>query len=178
MKTTLIYLGIAMMVLTSAQAKKDLSAAVVNSKIVMLQKAQNDLASIIEYGDTKIVAPVEDKTVMNPETALNFKFQNSIEAMIIENNKIIESTISTDATTVNLEQPMEDIIQENNQIIESESTSEVRPLYLDRTIEDTIAEDNAIIESNIISQAQPLDFDTINKKTFSMKAPTKLVGMN
>ncbi len=113
--------------------------------------------------ENKKFAPVEDQTILNPESILNVNYQKNIEADIIEDNKIIESSFENESTFVVGEQSIEEVIFASNQIIESGSTTDVHPLYLERTIEDTITENNAIIENAFNAIAQPIDFEILNK---------------
>jgi len=169
MKTSITFLGIALLVIATTNASASVTTATNKTLKVALameneQGAALEACAITEEG--KGYAPVEDQTILNPEMALNTSFQKTIEDVIVADNQIIESDVTLAATTI------ESIIQENNQIIESENTNEVHPLYLERTIEEAIAEDNAIIESTISLVAQPLDFDAINKKSSIQKQNT------
>ena len=180
MKTSIITLGIAMMVFTSSKANSNFTneaAKSVKAAITVFENLQGDSFENASAGDNKTFAPVEDHTILNPETVLNLNYHTAIEDVIKADNKIIESNITDENSFVDIGKSIEETIFENNQIIENETNQEIRPLYIDRTIEDVIAEDNAIIESNFVSQVQPLDFETINKKAFTLKQ-NKLVGMN
>ena len=138
-----------------------------NSSIETEQGDSFDFNS--ESFEIKKFAPVEDQTILNPESILNIKFQKNMESVIIENNKIIENNFENESVFVVGEQSIEEVILSNNQIIESGSTTEVRPLYLERTIEDTISENNAIIENTVNTTAQPINFELLNKVTTVLK---------
>lgn len=164
----LITLGIALLAYVSdANAETTLvqgvNANAVTSAAVKAQQFENLLTE--KSGRPKF-APVEDKTVLIPETVIASNYQRSIEDVIAEDNKIIESII-TDEGYVFLvfETSTEDIIAQDNKIIESDISTDVRPLYLERTIEDVIAEDNAIIEGNVPNQIMELNFSSINKNS-------------
>jgi tyrosine-protein phosphatase YwqE len=77
-------------------------------------------------------------------------------ALTLESDTII-TMIANDIKT------MEEVIAEDNKIIESEiknnPTSE-----MESTIEEVIKQDNQIIESNLTNEELPLDFDSINRK--------------
>jgi hypothetical protein len=179
MKTSIVYLGIAMVVLTSTKAAAGFSKVAKSNTITVVANVDQGDSYISNSETHKIDAPVEDQTVINPELVLNRTYQSAIEDVIAENNKIIESDLATETVSLNLEKPIEEIIQENNQIIGSETATEIRPLTIERSIEEVIAEDNAIIESTISTKAQPLNFELINKNSLPVFKPTntKLVGM-
>lgn len=81
------------------------------------------------------------------------------------------------------EKTMEDIIAEDNRIIESDiadtGNHELEPVLRGKTIEEIIAEDNQIIESNVSTTVYPLDFKKINRSTNVLKmhnGKERLVG--
>ncbi len=163
----LITLGIALLATASTmQAETTLVKGVhASNTIVAAVKAQQFenllLANVPVEGK---FAPVEDKTVLIPETVL-VKSETPIEDIIAEDNKIIEGVITDEGYLFFVfEKQPEEIIMQDNQIIESEPLTEVRPLYLERTIEDVIAQDNAIIEGMPV-QVMDLDFDRINRES-------------
>lgn len=172
MKTSIIYLGVAMMIVTSSIATnrnlKNVNSTRTENSIIELEQGDSfDTKS--ELFEIKKFAPVEDQTILNPESILNVKFQKNIESVIIENNKIIENNLENESVFVVGEQSIEEVIFANNQIMEGGSTSEVHPLYLERTIEDTITENNTIIENTFNTIAQPINFELLNKVTTVLK---------
>lgn len=94
-------------------------------------------------------APVDDQTILNPEEALNLKYRGDIKELIIEDNKIIDSTSQNLTFYTIAEKSIEESIKENLQIIDGGANLEFQPLFIDRTIEDIIDEDNKIIESEL-----------------------------
>lgn len=161
----LITLGIALFAYASnANAETTLVQGVnANAVTSAAAKAQQFENLLTEKSVLPKFAPVEDKTVLVPETVITANYQKSVEEIIAEDNKIIESIITDEGYVFLVFEPTtEEIIAQDNQIIDSDISAEVRPLYLERTIEDVIAEDNAIIEGNP-NQIMELDFKTINK---------------
>lgn len=164
----LITLGIVLLAYAgNANAETTLIAGV-NANVAQLAavKAQQFENLLTGKVDLPKFAPVEDKTVMIPETVIGKNFDRPVEDVIAEDNKITESVITDEGYIFFLfEKPTEEIIAQDNQITESEISTEVRPLYLERTIEDVIAEDNAIIEGIVPTQTMCLDFATIDKNS-------------
>jgi hypothetical protein len=165
MKTAIIFLGLAIITMTSSIASSSNPAADkigMNSYLIM-EIAQGDVfQSNPEIGNSKKVAPIADQTIINPETILNMRYERDVEELIEQDKKIIESTFETNSIFASQEQSIEDVIIANNQITEDSINTAVRPLYLERTIEDIVLEDNMIIESELNHRAQPLDFEIIN----------------
>ena len=163
----LIILGIALLAgVSNVSAETTLVQGIVsNGTTVAAVKAQQFENLLSEKTERPKFAPVEDKSVLIPESVIGASNTKSIEEVIAEDNKITESVFTNDGYIfLVFETPTEDIITQDNQIIDSDISTEVRPLYLERTIEDVIAEDNAIIEG-VPSQIMDLDFKTINKNS-------------
>lgn len=180
MKHSIALLAVTVLVFNVTMAAKTLETTVKMNSVLTQENEQLDFFSMDNNPlEKRNFAPVEDQVILNPETVMTISYQKSLEAIIAENNQIIESDIKDEGILYFAETPIENIIQQNNQIIESENTTEIRPLYLERTIEDQIAEDNSIIESDIASVSMALDFDVINQKAFPVKQSSNtLVGMN
>ena len=163
---TLITLGIALFVLNNATAEttlvKGVGANYVNVAAFKAQQFESDLtnktASIV-HGK---FSPVEDKAVLNPETAVGATLNRTIEEVIAEDKKITEGTVNDEGYLFFKQTATEEIIVQDNQIIDSNISTEVRPLYLEKTIEDSIAEDNAIIEAVMPNHVVNLDFKKID----------------
>lgn len=164
-----IILGIALMaVVTTGNAK--------NLKIET-EHQQDFLYENVNQGK-KILAPVEDQNIINPDSILAVAKEGQIESEIDENNRIIESNFSNETSLLFIEKSIEQLIADDKKIIEAAITTEIHPLYLERTIVDIIAEDNAIIENNKAIEVQPLDFEKINRDQILKEATTKLfIGM-
>jgi hypothetical protein len=166
MKTTITFLFAAFMINTSLIAST-------TDRISAKSITNNSLAVEVEQGDAfesspviienSRLAPVEDQTIVNPETILNLKYQRDIMELIGQDKKIIESPSENTTLFVISEQSIEDIISIDNQVTESDVDTTVRPLFLERTVEDLIAEDNLIIENELNGVGLPLDFEIINK---------------
>jgi len=176
MKKLIVYLGLAFVAVTNnANAENTLvEGLTANHLTVAAVRAEQYENLLTESADKGKFSPVEDKTVLNPETVVTVNNERTIEEIIAENNKIIESTIVNDGILFFMERPTEEIITEDNKTIDSNITTEIRPLYLERTIEDVIAEDNAIIEGGIPNEVSGLDLNKINNSIINKQA----VGLN
>lgn len=76
---------------------------------------------------------------------------------------VLESASDTIKTwNANYKKTIEEVIAEDNKIIESDIDNNTS-LDLESTIEEVIKEDNLIIESNIKNEVFPLDFNSIYK---------------
>jgi hypothetical protein len=166
MKTAIIFLGLTMMTFTSSIANNS-SLSTNNTGThcsLILEVEQGDaFESTPEFGDNKKVAPIDDQTVINPETILNMRYERDVQELIDQDKKIIESTFENSSIFAIQEQSIEEVITANNQITEDQIDTTVRPLYLERTIEDSILEDNLVIENELNNMTQPLDFNIINQ---------------
>ena len=109
------------------------------------------------------LTPIDNSTIVNPESLITQSYERPIEEVIAENKQITETNIVNDSYTIFIETPIEQIIAADHQIIDSDFTPKAMPLYLERTIEDAIAEDNAIIEEIVPTEATILNFEIINK---------------
>ena len=166
MKSTITFLFAAFMIITSSIAKNsdNTSVKAFAGKSTIEEVEQGDSSeSNHETFENSRLAPIEDQTIVNPETILNLKYQRDIMELIGQDKKIIESPSENTTLFVVSEQTVEDIISNDNQVTEHEVDTTVRPLFLEKTIEDLIAEDNLMIENEFKSIAQPLDFEVINK---------------
>jgi hypothetical protein len=189
MKKSFLYLGIVLLIFSN------------------FSKASN-FVDCKTSADQMHAVNVDDSTILNPETIIQGNYEKTIEQVIDENDRIIESEVSKESTLlyseksieeviaennqiiespiskvisfVYLEKSMEEIIAENNLITESKPSVEVEPMYLEKTIEEIIAENNKIIDSKISNETQPLDFEKINGRSFLLKNSNSnvLVGMN
>lgn len=166
MKTAIIFLGLTMMTITSSIAnnkKVSLDDSRINSTFTIEVEQGDAFESSPAFVATKKLAPIEEQTIINPETILNVSYQRDVQELIEQDKKIIESSIENSSLFVVQEQSIEEIISANTQITEDQVDSTVRPLYLELTIEDTILENNMIIGNDCNEVAQPLDFEKINK---------------
>lgn len=166
----LITLGIALLAyVNNAQAETTLVKGIdADFSIAAAAKAQQFENLLAEQTPVEIgkFSPVEDKTVLNPESVITLKADRPIEEVIAEDKKITEGVITEEGYIFfYFEIPAEDVITQDNKIIESEVNTEIRPLYLEKTIEDVIEEDNAIIEGTVPTQNMCLDFETINRNS-------------
>ena len=150
MKHSIIHLGI--LLFAFANYANATSAASNLQSFSAVTTAQDNCQSTF----TENPSGPDEETIMNPETVIARKFTKSIEEIIAENNKIIESTLPNQTAFLYIEKPIEEVISQNNQIIESDSDLQVQPLSIEKTLQDTIAEDNLIIESNIPTEVHPL----------------------
>jgi hypothetical protein len=163
---TLITFGIALLALSNATAEttlvKGVDANFVTVAAFKAQQFENSLSDKTASETHGKFSPVEDKTVLNPETVVGTANARAMEEVIAEDKKITESSITDEGYLFFKETATEEIITQDNQIIDSNISTEVRPLYLEKTIEDKIAEDNAIIEATMPDQFNNLDFSKID----------------
>lgn len=112
-------------------------------------------------------APSQTNSDMNLISSSETKIGilNKPEVILDSQSKIIES-VSTIST--NYKKSIEEIIAEDKKIIESNEEAYL-PLYYDSTIEEEIKLNNQIIESNLSDEVYPLDFDLINKLSSEVK---------
>ncbi|MET0759917.1 MAG: hypothetical protein ABWZ56_05825 [Flavobacterium sp.] len=174
MKNSIIYLGIALLTITNSItasnvrqsfikndasffSNKEYSAEIIDSKEIVTETSNGN------YSTIKVFSLVEDTAIFNPDTIVFNAYERTIEEIIAENNKIIESSISNEVSFLYIEKPIEEVIAENNQITESPVSTEIQPLQIEKAIEEIITEDNKIIESTISKEFQPLDFEKIKK---------------
>lgn len=138
MKNSIIYLGIAIVLCITSNGTNTINKneslhqeqTLKVSKTEKVPKSKNKLIIC----KSKNFPSVEEISVFYPETVLGSYQQKTVQEIIIENNKIIDSN----------------------------ATSKVSPLELDTLIIDQIAQDNAIIDSKIANDFLLLDFKIIN----------------
>jgi len=135
MKKVITILASAMLVVTSAMASDTNQSNQVSAQTNLIDKIK--------------MAPIVDEPILIPQLEWSKANTDDLREVILENNKIIDSTPQDFGWFIELGKPIEQTISENQQIIEEPLDQKVYPLFLDRTIEDQIAEDNAIIEANI-----------------------------
>ena len=184
MKNSIIYLGLALVTLfQNANAEttlvKGVSTDVSIATAVKAEQYQKALLAEIVPGNKKM-APVDDTTIINPESVIVMPTQKSVEDVIAEDRKITESKIVNDGMLYFSERSTEEIIAADNQIIDSNISYEIQLVFIERSVEDQIAADNSIIESNVPSEAQALDFDQINRNSVLVKQTDskQTLGMN
>lgn len=141
MKTSIIFLGLVALTLTTSNATNTFKSQDINlqelTTITVANNQQESQSAFLNksYSNRIIEINRSETVIFDPSTVVNTTYKKSIEDIIAENKLITESN--------------EDI-----------ST----PLYIETTTEDKIEEQNQIIESTISNEVYPLDFEVINSK--------------
>lgn len=140
MKSTIIFLGLAVLNFTTGIAANELRTQdLIQQEVVMVSADSAQctnllMASGTEQFKSKWDTIGEDTTIFNP-------------------NSVIQSTYVKTVT---------DVINENKLVTES-SNDLYQPVVLEMTLEDKIAENNQIIESVADANFYPLDYEKINR---------------
>ena len=139
MKTTIIFLGLAVLNFTPSKAANELNVQ---------DLVQQDLTTV----------SVENNQKQGQLTLV----KNEISKCTIENTgDEVANFNPTTAVQSHYTKSVEEVIAENKLITEA-STDEYQPILLEMSSEDKIAENNQIIESNMDREVYPLDFEKIN----------------
>ena len=140
MKSTIIFLGLAVLGLNNNMTANELNAQ---------DLVQQDLATVSVDN-----AQQQNQMVLVNKEISKITFENTSEEVVVLNQKA--DTKSTSAKTLN------QLIEEDKLIIDcGEEVSQ--STLLDMSFEDAIAEGNQIIESNMDNEVYPLDFEKINR---------------
>lgn len=138
MKSTIIFLGLALLTVTSAKANQLLEQEVLQQDAVAVSSVSSQKADLIfnkvQSSKSAKIDNTGDTAVFNPESVLKTASFKSVEETVKENKLI------TDAD--------QEVYQ---------------PLCLEMSVQDKIQEDNQIIESTISEEVFPLDFEKINR---------------
>lgn len=179
MKNSVLILGVALVSFSTISNAK-------NTVTLPYQSLENIIVSddIIETQNNaagKFEKPflAEEADVFNPETVIAYN-PKTIEEIITEGDKIVETAVSDDLEFMAYEQSMREIIAQSDLITENTSSDKIYPLYIERTISDEITEMELIIESNITNEVKPLDFKKINGDSIMINSinTKKFLGMN
>ena len=126
MKTTFIYLGILVAIFNNAAATNNF-----DHQASFHKSEEAKATTVLNTFDDCLKKPIIEDTSVSDFTdsilVLSEKHTPSIEEIITENNKIIESNIEDFLTALN-DRDIIEVIKEDNQIIESTITNEVFPL--------------------------------------------------
>ncbi len=139
MKTTIIFLGLAVLNFNNAKAANELNTQDLVQQELITVSVDNDQnqsqLTLVKNEISKftIENTGEEVGVFNPATVFQSNYTKSV-AEIIAENKLVTETCSSD----------------------------YQPISLEMTLEDRIAESNQIIESNVDKESYPLDFEKIN----------------
>lgn len=147
MNKSIIILGILAVMFTNPSHATTIAKEQQNQEVEFAPSQTNSDMNLISSSETKI------------------GILNKPEVILDSQSKIIES-VSTIST--NYKKSIEEIIAEDKKIIESNEETYL-PLYYDSTIEKEIKLNNQIIESNLSNEVYPLDFDLINKLSSEVK---------
>ncbi|ESU21007.1 hypothetical protein FCR2A7T_07800 [Flavobacterium cauense R2A-7] len=150
MKKSIIYSGIALLTFTNvitalAQQSflKDegLTQTVAANKLVSSNKHNSNPFEKRNGNDNETPATSNEETILVPV------YEKTIEEIIAENNRIIESNLST-------EEYREETTTEDFPII---ITAEESPVNYEKVMEERILQDNQIIESQLSNAVTPID---------------------
>lgn len=147
MKSTIIFLGLAVLNFTNGKAANELNAQdLVQQDLttVSVDNAQKQSQVTLvknEISKLSMENTGEEGAIFNPATVIQSNYTKSVEEVIAE-NKLVTETCA-------------DVYQ---------------PISLEMSWEDRIAESNQIIESNLTTEYFPLDFEKINRSLKSNKA--------
>lgn len=179
MKKLLLILGIALVSFANVCNAKSISTG-------SISLFQDDLFADgnirkIATEEAVVVKPSlnEDAEVFSPETVIAYNRKTTKET-IVENDKIIENTVSDDFEFMVFEESMKEIIAQADLIIENTVSDETYSLFNERTLEDEIRELETIIESKETGEVRPLDFKKINNNSLikTLNNSKKFIGMN
>jgi hypothetical protein len=146
MKSTFIFLGLAVLNFSTGKAANELNTQdLVQQKVttVSVDNAHNQSQltlvenKISKFGLENIG---EEAAIFNPATVITPNYSKSVEEVIAENKLVTETC-----------------------------TDYYQPISLEMSWEDRIAESNKIIESDLNNEVYPLDFETINRNLKSNK---------
>jgi hypothetical protein len=181
MKNSILILGIALLITTNAcKAANNVSIQSTQEKNIAFENS-ND--SIPTKEKTKLAKPTLEAIELenfDPETVIAFADKTILE-QIIEKEQITENTNSDEIEFIVFEDTMTAIIAQNDLIIENTVSNETLPLSLfESTSESEIAQLELVIESSVFEEERPLNFKEINKNnllqnSFDVKS---IVGMN
>lgn len=138
MKSTIIFLGLALVTVTNTKANQLLEQEVLQQDAVAVTSVTTQNADLIlnnvQSSKRATINNTGDTAVFNPDSVLKSTSAKSVEALVNENKLITEAN--------------EDVYQ---------------PLCLEMSVQDKIQEDHQIIESTNSEEVFPLDFEKINR---------------
>lgn len=140
MKTSIIFLGLVALTVTTSNATSTFKSQDLNvqelTTITVANNQQESQSAFLNksYSNRIIEIDMSETVIFDPSTVVNTTCKKSIEDIIAENKLITESN--------------EDIFT---------------PLFIETSTEDKIEEQNQIIESTITNEVVPLDFEKINR---------------
>lgn len=140
MKTTIIFLGLAVLGFNNNITANELNAQdLVQQDLttVGVENAQNQSQLILVKNENSrfvIENTGEEAAIFNPASVIKSTYNKTLEEVISE-NKLVTDTC-------------DDVYQ---------------PIALEMSVEDRIAERNQIVESNVDNEYYPLDFEKINR---------------
>ena len=144
MKSTITFLGLALLTVSSVKANGLLVQEVMQQEtatisVVTNQPSDNTSASTLSLKATAD-ANTGDTAFFNPESVLKVSYSKPIDQVVKEDMLVTEA--------------QEEVYQ---------------PLCIEMSVQDKIQEDNQIIESNISEEVFPLDFEKINRTAACIK---------
>lgn len=144
MKSTITFLGLALLTVSSVKANGLLVQEVMQQEtatisVVTNQPSDSTSASTLSLKDIED-ANIGDTAFFNPESVLKVSYSKPIDQVVKDDMLVTEA--------------QEEVYQ---------------PLCIEMSVQDKIQEDNQIIESNISEEVFPLDFEKINRTAACIK---------
>jgi len=143
MKTSITYLGIVLTLFFNVVSAKGvaLEQQIIENEVVKTELNSNlDLISNSKFEKPEVTIESEER-IRESIASITSNYVKSIEEIIVENKKIIESP-EEEYYPLNFGLSIEELIQLNNQIIENEINDEVYPLDFDLINHSKFVENN------------------------------------
>lgn len=138
MKSTIIFLGLALLSVNNTKANQLLEQEVLQQEAVAVSSVTSGKAELI---------------FNNIQSPKNATIDNTGDNAVFSPESVLKVTQT---------KPMEEMVKEDNRIIEAQDEV-YQPLCIEMSILDKIQEDQQIIESTISEEVFPLDFEKINR---------------
>jgi len=144
MKSTITFLGLALLTVSSAKANGLLVQEVMQQEAATISVVTNQLSDSTCASTLSLKATEDANTgetaFFNPESVLKVSYSKPIDQVVKEDMLVTEA--------------QEEVYQ---------------PLCIEMSVQDKIQEDNQIIESTISEEVFPLDFEKINRTADCIK---------
>lgn len=144
MKSTITFLGLALLTVSGVKANELLVQEVMQQETATISVVTNQPSDSISASTLSLKATADantgDTAFFNPESVLKVSYSKPIDQVVKEDMLVTEA--------------QEEVYQ---------------PLCIEMSVQDKIQEDNQIIESNISEEVFPLDFEKINRTAACIK---------
>lgn len=158
MKSSITYLGIALVAFTSFASALNCQQSFVKEEICLTPvQSSNEILSTNtnEYHSFEKKCGNGGKKLTGENTqGIDFQpYEKTIEDVIAENNQITENAILSESDNTCNEKQIAGCISDADQIINSINSMKGCAVLSERTMEETILENNKIIENTIVKDA-------------------------